>query len=897
MTLQALKKLKAVKKAEKQKTEKIIAVGKKQTDLILLEESVMREKLQDILKTKQKKDRIVLLDNLLKEKNAFFTRKPFILKFKILSVYLQDDFIKKYIKQNQKYFDYYNLWFSEQEDEEDEEDKKIIKEQDKEEDRYKEIQKYIYNNALEYAKKLGVERTDETTVIKNIINFEINLLISAYINEYNIEVDLDPEDVDYNVKIVLKRIIKPLKKALKKIGLNISVMKEVDLFQIEDKKLVKNTLKDCKKFLNFLKQDKSIRYEDILAKVNYTINHPRIFLQDIKNKKMYEINTEIYGIYVDISKLLNIEEAEKLSVIELSKKISRKESLYFSRNEFLQLKNDKELLYNEAQRLGLLSDEPEEINIIKILLAKSQQKQKSEKQKSQIQYEIPKIDIKNIKEQTDDVIIGKRSKNLQSEKAVIIGKDFLSSTLDKKLKDQMQSKKIDEKAVIIGKDFLSSTLLKISPYMIDYKPESKYIDDVLKEKIQEEQDIYNFFLDISDLCVYILLEKALIFKDRIKNKYYIPEILLQLSPFDKLPEIFNSDNIKAQELFSSYIDSSKNIFVAQMINYYNNSNKQDILDKWKTNVIDFTKRKPIVIEKSIENELLLESEYTDFDLYGKCENKQDIINEPVHNLVYYNDESDNKMYCFKITELVKNIKENIRLVNQYNGVQLSQDFVNSIKNKYNIYYEDDKTIEKKTNENELKLLQMQHKNTGQFEIKLVIPNLWDLVNENVEKIERSLNRENKQDQEEKAYIDEQQKQEKTYTNDKEEKKKEKTLKNIYELLEKEEKEEKEEKKPVNRQGSGLYIVKYKDGSEEEMFLDNVSIEKLIKKDKNILSFTFKKTDKNILSFTTTNKCCVCSKEQCNFKSIDYNGQTVQQLNFCSTDCMRKKTFKKLKKHK
>ena len=828
MSLEALKKLKTVKKAEKKKKEeKIIVTGKKQTDSILLEENIMREKLQQITKMKRT-DRFAFLDSLLKERDVFFTRKPFIAKFKLLPVYLQNDFIKKYIKQPQKYLDYYNIWFSEQVKDDQEDEKEERKRIEIKEDRYKEIQKYIYNNALEYAKKLGIETEDERNIIKNLINFEINAYISTYILDNNINVELDPEDIDYNVKIILDFLLKPLKKILKEKGLNIYVCNQLDLNYIcnqqneEYKNLIENILKKCKNFLNFLKDDNT-EYKDILAKVNHIIDHPHIFLEDIKNKKMYEINRNIYGIYIDISKLLNISDPEKLSINHLTEKICKKEKIYFSRNQFLELKNNKELLLNKANNLGLsLENEPEEIVIIKILLATSKK-----------QYQIPLI----------------------SER-----KTYESKT-NKNLREQIQYRKIDEKAIIIAKDFLSSTLLKISPYMIDYKPESKYIDDVLKESIKQEPYIYDFFLDMSDLCIYILLEKAVVFKDRIKYKYYIPEILLQLSPFDKLPEIFNSDNnIKAQELFSSYIDNKKNIFVAQMINSYINTTKEDIIHKWKTYVTDFTKRKPLIIEKSIENELLLESEYTDFDFYGKCENKGDVINEPVHNLVYYNDENDNKMYCFKIPDLMKNIKENKKLVNQYNGYQIKDSFINSIKNKYNIYCENDETIiEKKANENELKILQMQHKNIGLFEIKLAIPNLWDLVNQSIKNLE-----EEQEEKEESLKSLRKREEKQDIEQDNEEA--EESLKSLRKR--EEEKEEKEEKKE-------------KEDVEE-------------KKEKNTKHLKTKKKSPKKFKFTslTNNKCCICGKEQINFKSIEYNGKTVYQLNFCSTDCMSKKTFKK-----
>jgi len=923
---EALKKLVAKKKTQKQKVQKeekkaVITTSKKQTDLIIKEEEVMRTTLKDIVKISDKKNRLDLLNKFSNEKNAFFTRKQFISKFKTLSLRLQDDFIKNYLNQPQKYSEYYDIWFGkeerkeqEEQEEEDEEEQEKEEEQIKSDSRYEEIKNYIYNNALEYAKNDGgIEITDNKKLIEDIINSQIISQILLFISEHDIDIEADFEKPENDVKIILKKLLSPLKKALKKVDLDIKLQNDSSLQEIlndtlhqdENQKLVKDTLNNCKEFLNFLTEEET-EYKDILSKVNYIIDHPEIFLVDIKKKYLYRLNKKIYGIYIDISYLLNISEPEKLTINELSRKISKKESLYFSRDEFLSLKNDKELLISKAKNLGLDTEQLTEIDIIKILLANSRkyiQEQEYEEQKQQEQEQ--KQQEQEQKQQEQELLEEKKERD----------------------KEKIKHLKINEKAVLVGKDFLSKCLLKVSPYTIDYKPQSVYINNVLKAKIEKQPEIEDFFMDIASLCVYMMPEKAKIFRQRIKSKYYIPEILLELSPFEKLPEIYLSDNYKAHQLFSSYLDNMLKTILNDMINFYITNTEEEILKSWKTDVIDFTKRKPTSIENykdknyadiEVEKSLLLESEYLDYDLYSKCENKQDVINEPIHNLVYYDDESDKKMYCFKITDLVKNLKENKILVNQYNGVKLSDTFVTSIKNKYNIYYEDVKDVEKKINNLELITLQEQHKSLGLHEIKLVIPNLWDLVNQSVQDIEESLKvREEKDtEEEEKDTEEKQEKASEILSNIEKKKENDDDSEEDTESLSEEEKPIQKLKKDIKKQ---LYVVKYKDGTEKNMLLDETQIEKMVKKDKNkkilyitnqnvqdvneqdieeTLKVRKQKQDsesKEEMSFGKSAKCCVCGKEKVMFKSVDYNGSNVQQLNFCSTNCMAKKHFKKLKR--
>ena len=93
-----------------------------------------------------------------------------------------------------------------------------------------------------------------------------------------------------------------------------------------------------------------------------------------------------------------------------------------------------------------------------------------------------------------------------------------------------------------GKEILSLALQRIAPDIYDYSVNSSYIQkaiDTIKEQTTTSKD---FIVMLANTILYLEEPHAIVFKERIIREYYLPEILVSLSPLEKYPEALENQN-------------------------------------------------------------------------------------------------------------------------------------------------------------------------------------------------------------------------------------------------------------------------------------------------------------------------------------------------------------------
>ncbi len=215
------------------------------------------------------------------------------------------------------------------------------------------------------------------------------------------------------------------------------------------------------------------------------------------------------------------------------------------------------------------------------------------------------------------------------------------------------------------KDFISSTIHAIE----------------LNSKNVEE-----FVEKLGEIVVYLSLDPynvtSRIFIKRLNAYYYTPEVLAILPPEEKLPEYFQNwyASKKDKDNISRLINNNLKSFVTYFLTYL------------------YVYRKPfdhvnLAILKPLEpfSGTFLDTIFTDKEFNSICENKNDIINTPVEDLILY--EENMKVYCLNIIDLWLRFKEG-NFSNPYTGQPLTLNFIENFNKTYNINAKTVNTIKK-----------------------------------------------------------------------------------------------------------------------------------------------------------------------------------------------------------
>lgn len=247
---------------------------------------------------------------------------------------------------------------------------------------------------------------------------------------------------------------------------------------------------------------------------------------------------------------------------------------------------------------------------------------------------------------------------IQNENLFQAEQDFLNeqiNTISTK-KKKLLLDTVTEKSIAIAKKSLSRTLLRLAPKVHDYELNSPYINIAVDSVVNKQQTNQDLFGIVANTIVYINLQKAEIFRLRIKEEYYLPDMLLKLSPEDKLPEVFDTiSNVvseKTVNIYTSYIRNAVN----------------EIIDEMAESLVplDPTARKNTRPKMFIEP--TADVEYTK----EVCINSGDNIRP--ENVVYYRDPADEKVYCLDIDVIAREFRRN-NFINPHTQKLFDKDFI------------------------------------------------------------------------------------------------------------------------------------------------------------------------------------------------------------------------------
>ena len=422
-------------------------------------------------------------------------------------------------------------------------------------------------------------------------------------------------------------------------------------------------------------------------------------------------------------------------------------------------------------------------------------------------------------------------------------------------------------SIEVASRFLSQNLKSIAPQIKDYNQLSPYIqiaiNSILKGPDQTTEDLYR---EVASVIVYLNISDAEIFKKRVKAEYYLPDILMILSPQDKFPEVFDSEHGVSEQTKNnivSYVMTLSSRTIHDMADFQYRSTNPTLTRPWnpintpeierikydesvcvnlpdvkncqRENIVfstddngqtfcfdidkladqfnsrnfinpktgnrfskDFIRRYTIdyydyitketytfpferlykqlksgdmvnkktgsqfdpVFVKNIVRGLTFNksrdlriSKFKRLDYNAsRCQNPQDIIDEPIESIIYYIDPKDNKKYCFSIPKLAPIVRDSG--VNPYTDRPFSRDFLEHFKNRYNIvllengltredfadkygqqYWDNTETKGEQTLR---KLWDGTESKKGQTPPKqqLIIPNLWNIIQDSLNKFSK-----------------------------------------------------------------------------------------------------------------------------------------------------------------
>jgi hypothetical protein len=233
--------------------------------------------------------------------------------------------------------------------------------------------------------------------------------------------------------------------------------------------------------------------------------------------------------------------------------------------------------------------------------------------------------------------------------------------------------KIDRRMYMLMEDFISKKVLEIGKMKlkeaflnVDVRLSNEYISDVITSVQNSSKNIGEFVNKLGQIVIYLTKEINLIsndiFVNRLRDNYYLPEVLINLSPEQKLPEIFLNNLISVEKIkdVSNILNNELNKFTTKFL--------QDIL----SDEYDIYKHVPMRAVKYFGDIPVFKNRST-------CSNKEDIIGKSDKELVYYNE--NGRTYCLIIRDIAIRFKEN-NFLNPYTTVRLSDEFIETFNKVY-----------------------------------------------------------------------------------------------------------------------------------------------------------------------------------------------------------------------
>ena len=219
--------------------------------------------------------------------------------------------------------------------------------------------------------------------------------------------------------------------------------------------------------------------------------------------------------------------------------------------------------------------------------------------------------------------------------------------------------KIDESTQKFAKNRLSEILSLVAPDVEEYKdPDGQYITRAIEKMMENSVINKDLLTRIAEIGIYLKDNNGIFFK-RIKQEYYIPEILVTLTREEKLPEVFDDPTEKNIVSINNIIDNQVNNYVqtlADSIYQRNNS----------------TERVPMRPYAQIPK-------YKVNKWKSACD--EDLEGVPDEHIVYYKE--DGKVYCLLISNIYEQLNsEGGIAINPRTKKPLDEDFVERFKQLY-----------------------------------------------------------------------------------------------------------------------------------------------------------------------------------------------------------------------
>jgi hypothetical protein len=181
----------------------------------------------------------------------------------------------------------------------------------------------------------------------------------------------------------------------------------------------------------------------------------------------------------------------------------------------------------------------------------------------------------------------------------------------------------------------------------------------------------NDFLEyLGNIVIFITtINFSSVFRERLREEYYLPEILANLPLSEKIPEIYDRNLTGRDEeirRMDEIIEESLKIFVYRLLLLI--YVRRNPTEKIESGTVTFNVTPNI---SKLFN--------TMSDWKSNCVNENNI---PDNEIVLYKDEDD-RVYCLSISEVAKSIKDNNK-INIHSGKEYSQDFIEYIDKYYTI---------------------------------------------------------------------------------------------------------------------------------------------------------------------------------------------------------------------
>lgn len=286
---------------------------------------------------------------------------------------------------------------------------------------------------------------------------------------------------------------------------------------------------------------------------------------------------------------------------------------------------------------------------------------------------------------------------------------------------------------------------------------------------------------------------------------------------------------------------------------------------------------------------------------SKCQNPQDIADEPIESIIYYKDPETKKMYCFSIPKVAIMLEESG--INPYTGKAFSKRFVRKFNSIFNLSLHDKGILQPEFRQkygNKF-IQEISEKIEPKEDIplsttdKLIIPKLWNIVNKELSKLEKS-----DSDTEDESEEDETtpNKDKETQKEDEEEDTEREEEEEDTEREEEEDEEDEDTEKEEEEEEESERDEEEDDDTEKE-------VEDVYDTEKEVKDVYNKKDDKVSKSETSEVKsefefdkkkeiyCSKCGKKAI-FKSILFQNKNPKEVGFCCTDCAEKYNFPKYK---